>query len=285
MSASGNNQDQLDRHTRCRSCKRPFEPIASRFASDKTMACPFCGHENRVMRLPTSLDADDVTSMMESSPDQLLPLATTEHHVPAGDDPGDDLTLAPIEGDRPKIDALPGPELRFDSAEIQQPHSEPYQPRGYRVPETARRESDHGMAPPRPTQNPTTELPPQRIYPTLDSLGRLYKLFGYVGVLGIFGYLLYQFIAMVWRSPEGEFLNRLVEFTEFALPFVFGTAIGAGALFAASEGIQLVIDIQENTLHSAHQAGKHSSATHAIHDDEPIAASHTSAHDRMTNRD
>ena len=207
------------------------------------------------MRLPTNLDSDDGFGVPNSTVGDKLH-TESQHQIPTGELDGDEFTLAPVQAERPTMDTLPGPNLRFDSPEMPESTAQPHVPRGYRVPETAKREATFEHTPgSQPTQlSSPIDLPPHRAYPTLESIGRLYKLFGYVGVVGIFGYLLYQFFAMVWRSPEGEFLTRLVAFSEFALPFVFGTVVGAGALFAASEGIQLVIDIQENTLRAAHKA-------------------------------
>lgn len=92
--------------------------------------------------------------------------------------------------------------------------------------------------------------PNVRHYPTLESMQRLYKLFGYVTVGVVFPYLLFRLVYLVMTTKE----NLLIElgiFSEFAVPLILLSVAATATLFAAAEGIRLAMDIQDNTLRLA----------------------------------
>ena len=92
--------------------------------------------------------------------------------------------------------------------------------------------------------------PNVRHYPTLESMQRLYKLFGYVTIGIVFPYLLFRLVYLLMTTKE----NLLVElgvFSEFAVPLILLAVAATATLFAAAEGIRLAIDIQDNTLRLA----------------------------------
>jgi hypothetical protein len=96
-------------------------------------------------------------------------------------------------------------------------------------------------------------LPSHRSYPTLEAIQRLYKIFGYVAVAIVFPYLFIQLVRIILGSA-GDTMQRLIEFSQFAVPVLFGTVVFSGTVFALAEGIQLAIDIQANTLATARRS-------------------------------
>ncbi len=97
--------------------------------------------------------------------------------------------------------------------------------------------------------------PRERHYPTLESMLRLYKIFGYVAVLLVFPYLGFRILYIFLTTKEG-LLARLGEFSEVGLPLIFGCVALTATLFGVSEGIKLAIDIQDNTLRIANRHGR-----------------------------
>ncbi|MFG0289326.1 MAG: hypothetical protein ACF8CQ_14195 [Rhodopirellula sp. JB044] len=84
---------------------------------------------------------------------------------------------------------------------------------------------------------------------------RLYRLFGYVIIATVFPYLCFRLVAVVIGAEEG-LLQDLIAFSEFAVPVIFASVALVGTLFAASEGIRLAIDVQDNTLRIANRNGR-----------------------------
>jgi len=97
--------------------------------------------------------------------------------------------------------------------------------------------------------------PQERHYPTLEAMQRLYKLFGYVAVLIVFPYVGVRFLYLLVTTKE-QYLQVLAEFSEFAVPALFGCVALTASLFAASEGIRLAMDVQDNTLRTANSTGR-----------------------------
>jgi hypothetical protein len=97
--------------------------------------------------------------------------------------------------------------------------------------------------------------PKERHYPTLEAMQRLYKLFGYVAVLVVFPYIGIRFLYLLVITRERH-LQVFAEFSEFAVPVLFGCVALTASLFAASEGIRLAMDIQDNTLRIANSSGR-----------------------------
>lgn len=105
-----------------------------------------------------------------------------------------------------------------------------------------------------PRQDSAAEPPPDSLasgnstsYPTLESIGNLYRLFGYLIVGLAFPYLGYQLLIALF-SADGDLVSRLVDFSQLAFVVFAGSAAITGTLFALAEGIRLAIDIQSNTL-------------------------------------
>ncbi|EMI54879.1 hypothetical protein [Rhodopirellula sallentina] len=97
--------------------------------------------------------------------------------------------------------------------------------------------------------------PSERHYPTLEAMQRLYRLFGYVIIATVFPYLFFRLFAVIIRAEEG-LLPDLIAFSEFAVPVIFASVALVGTLFAASEGIRLAINLQDNTLRIANRNGR-----------------------------
>ena len=97
--------------------------------------------------------------------------------------------------------------------------------------------------------------PRERHYPTLEAMLRLYKVFGYVAILCVFPYIAFRFLYLLFTTKE-QHIQVFAEFSEFAVPVLFGCVALAASLFAASEGIKLAMDIQDNTLRIANNAGR-----------------------------
>ena len=148
-------------------------------------------------------------------------------------------------------------QVRQDAAHSNNSHATSSVPRHGAEHSTSHFSAEYGLSEdrhrPRSSHAKTSSvgLPVHRDYPTLESIQRLYRLAGYTGVIGVFGYLVVKFYTDVGRAPSGEQMAKLVDFVEYAVPFTFGTVVIAGVLFGASEGIKLAIDIQENTLAAA----------------------------------
>jgi len=98
--------------------------------------------------------------------------------------------------------------------------------------------------------------PRERHYPTLEAMQRLYKLFGYVAVVIVFPYVGFRFLFLLVTTKE-QYLQVMAEFSEFAVPSLFGCVALTASLFAASEGIRLAMDVQDNTLRMANSTGRH----------------------------
>jgi len=97
--------------------------------------------------------------------------------------------------------------------------------------------------------------PRERHYPTLEAMQRLYKLFGYLAVFIVFPYLGSRFLYLLATTKQ-DHIQVFAEFSEFAVPLLFGCLALTASLFAAAEGIRLAMDIQENTLRIANSAGR-----------------------------
>jgi hypothetical protein len=97
--------------------------------------------------------------------------------------------------------------------------------------------------------------PRQRNYPTLEAMQRLNKIFGYAAIAIVFPYLLGRLIYLIYKTETGLMLE-LGRFSEFAIPVLFATVGLVGFLFAACEGIQLLIDVQDNLLRIANRSGR-----------------------------
>ena len=95
----------------------------------------------------------------------------------------------------------------------------------------------------------------ERHYPTLEAMLRLSKVFGYVAIALVFPYLTVRLVYIYWKTETG-LLIELARFSEFAIPLLFATVGLVGFLFAASEGIRLAMDLQENTLRIANRGGR-----------------------------
>lgn len=99
------------------------------------------------------------------------------------------------------------------------------------------------------------QYPTVRHYPTLEAIQRLYVMFGYAAVGVVFPYLVISLGWVCYRA-EDDLIRQLVNYSEWAVPVVFGTVALVGTLFAASEGIKLAIDVQDNTLRIANAGGR-----------------------------
>ncbi len=97
-------------------------------------------------------------------------------------------------------------------------------------------------------------LPAHRDYPTLEAIQRLYKIFGYVTVGVVFPSMLYRLAVILLFAEDPDLTTRLIDFSWFAIPWIFGAVALTGTFFATAEGIKLAIDIQENTLAIARSA-------------------------------
>jgi len=97
--------------------------------------------------------------------------------------------------------------------------------------------------------------PRERHYPTLEAMQRLYKMFGYVAVLIVFPYVGFRFLYLLVTTKERH-LQVMAEFSEFAVPALFGCVALTASLFAASEGIRLAMDVQDNLLRTANSTGR-----------------------------
>jgi hypothetical protein len=97
--------------------------------------------------------------------------------------------------------------------------------------------------------------PRERHYPTLEAMQRLYRLFGYVAILCVFPYVGMRLLYLIVVTRD-KHLQVMAEFTEFAVPLLFGCTAVAATLFALSEGIKLAMDIQDNTLRIANSSGR-----------------------------
>ncbi len=97
--------------------------------------------------------------------------------------------------------------------------------------------------------------PRERHYPTLESMQRMYKIFGYVAILLVFPYISFRILYISFTAKE-DLLVQLGEFSETGLPLIFGCVALTATLFAVSEGIKLAIDIQDNTLRIANRHGR-----------------------------
>ncbi|TWT88022.1 hypothetical protein [Neorhodopirellula pilleata] len=101
------------------------------------------------------------------------------------------------------------------------------------------------------TYNSTSgSYPNVRHYPTLESMQRLYKLFGYVTVAVVFPYLIFRLVYLLMTTEE-NLLVELGTFSEFAVPLILLSVAATATLFGAAEGIRLAMDIQDNTLRLA----------------------------------
>lgn len=97
--------------------------------------------------------------------------------------------------------------------------------------------------------------PRQRHYPTLEAMQRLNKIFGYVAIAIVFPYLIGRLFYLIYKTETG-LMVELGRFSEFAIPVLFATVGLVGFLFAACEGIQLLIDVQDNLLRIANRSGR-----------------------------
>lgn len=97
--------------------------------------------------------------------------------------------------------------------------------------------------------------PRQRHYPTLEAMQRLNKIFGYVAIAIVFPYLIGRLVYLIYKTETG-LMVELGRFSEFAIPVLFATVGLVGFLFAACEGIQLLIDVQDNLLRIANRSGR-----------------------------
>jgi hypothetical protein len=214
------------------------------------VTCPYCGAENDLgvasgiddggQSLGTSLRIDDpvVRSAEENDAEEDQEFTL----LPGIERPGRKLVEA-IVGDLP---AASGWEGGHGSQHVR---SDNYRHAGLG--------SEHDDAVPPPIAAAKERvLPRRREYPTLEAVQRLYRLLGYTTVAVVFPYLGFRLLAILVATEGSERMDRLIEFSQFAIPLMFGSVAVAGTLLAASEGIRLVIDLQQNTLTIAREINR-----------------------------
>ena len=103
------------------------------------------------------------------------------------------------------------------------------------------------LEPPSAPPSDSSSLPAERRYATLESIRRLYQRFAYLAVALAAVMLAYRLVTVVFLG-ESTSMTELVELCRFALFTVAGTIFVSCTLFGFSEGIQLAIDVQKNTL-------------------------------------
>ncbi|WP_286764604.1 MULTISPECIES: hypothetical protein [Rhodopirellula] len=97
--------------------------------------------------------------------------------------------------------------------------------------------------------------PLQREYPTLRATQRIFRVLAYATVALVIPELLIRFLWIVWSTQDG-ILNEVGQFSLYAVASLFGMVALVGTLLTASEGIELAIDVQDNTLRIANQSGR-----------------------------
>lgn len=197
-------------------------------ASDEMNAGADDDFEFKLEPEPNRPSSDEASAILKIAADGLHSMQTTST---GSRDPSDEFILGPLSS----------------SPQIFQKNSIEYE--GSRDPDSRTERA-------RAFYNETSGLYPlERHYPTLESMRRLYYLFGYVSILITFPYLAFRFI-YVFVITDDQLLQDLGEFSEFAVPLMFGCIALAATLFAASEGIKLAMDIQDNTLRIANRSGR-----------------------------
>ncbi|MCC9657296.1 hypothetical protein [Rhodopirellula halodulae] len=97
--------------------------------------------------------------------------------------------------------------------------------------------------------------PLQRDYPTLRATQRIFRLLAYATVMIVIPGLMFRFAWILWSTEEG-LLNAFGQFSLHAVAALFAMVGLVGTLLTASEGIELAIDLQDNTLRIANQSGR-----------------------------
>ncbi|TWU51164.1 hypothetical protein Poly59_27540 [Rubripirellula reticaptiva] len=87
-----------------------------------------------------------------------------------------------------------------------------------------------------------------RQYPTLDLIRMLYRVFAYIVMAGSLLMALVSIGLAVYQGGSNVVIGIIS-----AVPILVGGAIGGATMLAVSEGIKLLLDIQDNTHRSADQ--------------------------------
>ncbi len=243
------------RQLRCDECHKALDrPLPH----NSTVVCANCGASKAI---PRALGFEENEGSRVAS-------SATENRLVAGRDDEDDDSefMLRIDAGRPRAVSvntaslamsvhaeLDGKDEEFSLRSV--PRESVARKTGYATSES-RVGSDYRADQARSSYNETSGIyPRERHYPTLESMQRIYKIFGYAAVLIVFPYLGFRFLYILSTVKEG-LLAQLGEFSEFAVPLLFGCVAFTASLFGLSEGIKLVMDIQDNTLRIANRHGR-----------------------------
>lgn len=242
------------RQLRCDECHKPLDRPLPLITS---VMCANCGASKAI---PRALASDE-------SERSSLAVSATENRTVAGlDDDDDSEFMLRIDAGRPRAVSVNTASLAMSvHAELDgkdeefslraAPSESVARTTGYATSES-RAGSESRVDQARSSYNETSGLyPRERHYPTLESMQRIYKLVGFAGVLIVFPYLGFRLLYLLLTVNEG-LLAQLGELSEFAVPLLFGCVAFTASLFGLSEGIKLVMDIQDNTLRIANRHGR-----------------------------
>ncbi len=236
--------NSMDQKVRCVACKQSFSVSSDERANAQ---CPNCGVMKNFSRLDSSIDRGDFSQDVRS--DLFVLEERLDSGVSGARGPIFDSALSGIDDD---IELSLKPAVERVQSASESTYGEP--PRRWSEPaESNLPTSVEKYEPVRAAAY--GEYPRRRDYPALSSLRRLYAVFGYVGVAIVFAYLLIEAGLVVYRS-DGDLLVNLAVYSRWAVPTVFGTVAVTAAMLAASEGITLAMDIQENTLRAANELNR-----------------------------
>ena len=236
------------RQLRCDQC---CKPLARPLAHAMSVLCENCGVSKAI---PRALDA-------EESDRSSLPVTATANETSLHfDDVDDSDFMLRIEAGRPRAVSVNTASLAMSvHAELDVKDGQfPLRsaPSASVDRKTSSATNEYRAEKARRSYNETSGIyPRERHYPTLESMKRIYKFFGYAAVLIVFPYLGFRFLYILSTVNEG-LLAQLGEFSEFAVPLLFGCVALTASLFGLSEGIKLVMDIQDNTLRIANHHGR-----------------------------
>lgn len=243
------------RQLRCDECHKSLDRPLPHITS---VVCANCGTSKAI---PPALASDE-------SDLSILAASATENRTVAGldDDDVDSEFMLRIDAGRPRAVSVNTASLAMSVHAELDGKDEEYSLR-FAASETVARSRDYATSKSqagsesrvdqaRSSYNETSGIyPHERHYPTLESMQRIYKIFGYAAVLIVFPYLGFRFLYILSTVKEG-LLAQLGEFSEFAVPLLFGCVAFTASLFGLSEGIKLVMDIQDNTLRIANRHGR-----------------------------